>query len=123
MILGADGTRLSKRHGATSVSAYRELGFMPEALVNFLALLGWSYDGQRELFTLEELEQMFRLERVGANPAVFNTEKLEWLNGQHLKRLPEAERVRRVSDYLRSRGHRLEGTRRRVAGAAGARDR
>jgi glutamyl-tRNA synthetase len=109
MILGADGTRLSKRHGATSVSAYRELGIIPEALVNFLALLGWSYDGQRELFTLEELEQMFRLERVGANPAVFNTEKLEWLNGQHLKRLPEAERVRRVSDYLRSRGHRLEG--------------
>src|SRR5262245_406392 len=109
MILGADGTRLSKRHGATSVSAYRELGFIPEALVNFLALLGWSYDGQRELFTLEELEQLFRLERVGANPAIFNTEKLEWLNGQHLKRLPEAERVRRVADYLRSHGQRLEG--------------
>jgi glutamyl-tRNA synthetase len=109
MILGADGTRLSKRHGATSVSAYRDLGFIPEALVNFLALLGWSYDGQRELFTLAELEQLFRLDRVGANPAVFNTEKLEWLNGQHLKRLPEEERVRRVADYLRSHGRRLEG--------------
>jgi glutamyl-tRNA synthetase len=109
MILGSDGTRLSKRHGATSVSAYRELGFIPEALDNFLALLGWSYDGQRELFTLKELEQLFRLERVGANPAVFNTEKLEWLNGQHLKRLPEEERVRRVGDYLESRGYRLEG--------------
>ena len=108
MILGGDGTRLSKRHGATSVAAYRELGYLPETLVNFLALLGWSYDGQRELFTLAELEELFRLERVGSNPAVFNTEKLEWMNGQHLKRLPEDERVARVRAFLEARGHRLE---------------
>ncbi|TMQ74082.1 MAG: glutamate--tRNA ligase [Candidatus Eisenbacteria bacterium] len=105
MILGSDGSRLSKRHGATSVAAYRDLGFLPEALVNFLALLGWSFDGQRELFTLAELEQAFRLERVGSNPAVFNLEKLEWMNGQHLKRLSEEERVRRVDAFLAARGY------------------
>ncbi len=109
MILGADGARLSKRHGATSVSAYRDLGFLPGALVNFLALLGWSYDGQREMFTLGELEQLFRLERVGSNPAVFDTDKLEWMNGQHMKRLPEAERERLVVAYLEAHGHDLSG--------------
>ncbi len=107
MILGDDGSRLSKRHGATSVAAYRDLGYLPEALVNFLALLGWSYDGQREMFTLAELEQVFLLERVGSNPAVFNLEKLAWMNGQHMKRLPEEERVRRVEAFLTARGHDL----------------
>jgi len=107
MILGADGARLSKRHGATSVSAYRDLGYLPGALVNFLALLGWSYDGQREMFTLDELESLFRLERVGSNPAVFDLAKLEWMNGQHLKRLPEEARTRLVVDYLEAHGHDL----------------
>ncbi len=109
MILGADGTRLSKRHGATSVAAYRDLGFLPEAMVNFLALLGWSFDGQRELFTLAELEKAFTLERVGSNPAVFNLDKLEWMNGQHLKRLSEEERTRRAVEFLEARGHDLSG--------------
>ncbi|MFI5369983.1 MAG: glutamate--tRNA ligase [Candidatus Eisenbacteria bacterium] len=104
MILGADGSRLSKRHGATSVASYREMGMLPEAMVNFLALLGWSYDGQRELFTLAELERVFRLERVGANASVFDVQKLEWVNAQHLKRLPEDERVRRVEEFLLTRG-------------------
>jgi len=104
MILGPDGARLSKRHGATSVEAYGELGFIAPALVNFLALLGWSLDGERELFTLAELETLFTLERVGSNPAIFNVEKLEWMNGQHLGRLPEAERTRLACDYLRRRG-------------------
>jgi glutamyl-tRNA synthetase len=107
MILGDDGSRLSKRHGATSVAAYRDLGYLPEAMVNFLALLGWSFDGQRELFTLAELEQAFRLERVGSNPAIFNLEKLEWMNGQHMKMLPEEERVRRVEAFLAGRGYDL----------------
>lgn len=109
MILGADGTRLSKRHGATSVGAYRDLGFLPEALVNFLALLGWSFDGQREIFTLQELEQAFKLERVGSNAAIFNNEKLEWMNGQHLRALSEADRVARVTAYLAAHGRGLEG--------------
>ena len=107
MILGEDGSRLSKRHGATSVAAYRDLGYLPEALLNFLALLGWSFDGQREMFTLPELEQAFRLERVGSNPAIFNLDKLEWMNGQHMKLLPEAERVRRVAAFLATRGYDL----------------
>jgi glutamyl-tRNA synthetase len=104
MILGPDGSRLSKRHGATSVAAYQDLGMIPEAMVNFLALLGWSYDGQRELFTLAELEQLFRLERVSANAAIFDLAKLEWVNAQHLKRLSETERVERVVRYLETRG-------------------
>ncbi len=109
MILGEDGTRLSKRHGATAVGAWRELGYLPEALDNFLALLGWSYDGRTELFSLAELEEKFDLDRVGANPAVFNTEKLEWMNGQHLKRLDEAARVQLVRDYLAHHGRDLAG--------------
>jgi glutamyl-tRNA synthetase len=107
MILGSDGSRLSKRHGATSVAAYRELGYVPAGMVNFLALLGWSLDDRTELFTLAELERVFRLERVSRNPAVFNLEKLEWLNGQHLRRLPEAERTALVTGFLAERGHDL----------------
>ena len=107
MILGSDGSRLSKRHGATSVAAYHELGYLPAGMVNFLALLGWAYDDRTELFTLAELERVFRLERVSRNPAVFNLEKLEWLNGQHLKRLPDEERTKRVMDFLAARGYDL----------------
>jgi glutamyl-tRNA synthetase len=104
MILGADGTRLSKRHGATSVESFRDLGFIPEAMVNFLALLGWALDGERELFSLPELEQVFSLERVGANPAVFNLEKLEWMNGQYLRAMPLPDRVARVLAFLAETG-------------------
>jgi glutamyl-tRNA synthetase len=104
MILGSDGSRLSKRHGATSVAAYRDLGYLPAGMVNFLALLGWGYDDKTELFTLAELERAFRLERVSRNPAVFNLEKLQWLNGQHLKRLTEAERTGLALDFLAGRG-------------------
>jgi len=79
------------------------------ALVNFMALLGWSYDGRREMFTLAELEQVFALERVGSNPAIFNLEKLEWINSQHLRALPEEERTRRVEEFLAARGRDLAG--------------
>src|SRR5262245_24254471 len=107
MILGPDGKRLSKRHGATSVEAFGDLGIVPEALVNFLALLGWALDGKTEMFTLAELERAFSLERVNPNPAVFDTQKLEWMNAQHLKRLDEPDRVGRVMSYLSTRGHRI----------------
>jgi len=109
MILGSDGTRLSKRHGATAVAQYREAGYLPEALDNFLALLGWSYDGKTELFSLDELREKFRIERVGGNPAIFNPEKLEWVNAQHLRRLSEADRIQRVRNFLATRGHDLSG--------------
>ena len=109
MILGPDGKRLSKRHGATSVEAFGDLGIVPEGMVNFLALLGWALDGKTEIFTLAELERVFRLERVGPNPAVFDTQKLEWVNAQHLKRMDEAERTRRVCAWLEQHGHDLSG--------------
>ena len=104
MILGEDGSRLSKRHGATSVAAYGDAGYLPQALVNFLVLLGWSLDGERELFTLDELEKVFDLERVGSNPAVFNVEKLQWMNGQYMKQLPDDERVERAVAWLQANG-------------------
>ncbi|HEX4037780.1 MAG TPA: glutamate--tRNA ligase [Acidobacteriaceae bacterium] len=85
-ILGSDRERLSKRHGATSVASFREMGILPEALVNYLALLGWGAEGgTREIFSLDELVREFRLERVTASPAVFDWEKLHWLNRHYLK--------------------------------------
>ncbi|MGB7134715.1 MAG: glutamate--tRNA ligase, partial [Acidobacteriaceae bacterium] len=92
-ILGSDRERLSKRHGATSVASFREMGILPEALVNYLALLGWGAEGgTRELFSLDELVKEFRLERVTASPAVFDWEKLHWLNRHYLK-AADPERV------------------------------
>jgi glutamyl-tRNA synthetase len=88
MILGPDGTRLSKRQGAVSVTEFRDDGILPQAMVNFLALLGWAFDGERELFTLEELIQVFSLDRVSKNPAIFNYEKLDWMNGEYFRALP-----------------------------------
>ena len=85
-ILGADRERLSKRHGATSISTFREMGYLPEALVNYLALLGWgAEDGKTEIFTLDELTRAFSLERVTPSPAVFDFDKLNWLNRHYLK--------------------------------------
>ncbi len=85
-ILGADRERLSKRHGATSISTFREMGYLPEALVNYLALLGWgAEDGKTETFTLDELTRAFSLERVTASPAIFDFDKLNWLNRHYLK--------------------------------------
>jgi glutamyl-tRNA synthetase len=87
MILGPDGKRLSKRHGALSVGAYRDEGFLPEAMVNFLALLGWSPGDDREVMDLPELTEAFGIERILKKSAVFDIEKLLWLNGQHISRM------------------------------------
>ena len=85
------GRPLSKRWGDVSVSAYRDQGFLPEALVNYLALLGWSYDDRTNIFSLEELVERFTLERVGRNPAAFDVNKLEWLNGHYIRQMtPES---------------------------------
>ncbi len=94
MILGPDKQRLSKRHGATAVGQYREKGFLPEALVNYLALLGWSFDDKQTIFGAGELVEKFGLERVGKHAAVFDNVKLEWMNGQYLK----AASTERVAD-------------------------
>ncbi len=84
MIMGADKTRLSKRHGATSVTAYREMGYLPEAMINYLVRLGWSF-GDQEVFSIEELVQKFSLDHVQKSAAVFNPDKLLWLNAHYLR--------------------------------------
>jgi len=84
MILGADKSRLSKRHGATSVMAYKDMGYLPEALVNYLVRLGWSF-GDQEIFSLEELVEKFSLDNVGRSAGVFNPDKLLWLNAHYIK--------------------------------------
>ncbi|MSR36983.1 MAG: glutamate--tRNA ligase [Gemmatimonadetes bacterium] len=96
LILGPDGKRLSKRHGATAVQEYESMGILPEALFNFLALLGWNPGDERELMSREEIVGEFTLERVQKKSAVFDTTKLEWLNGQHLARRPPGDLVPRV---------------------------
>lgn len=104
LILGTDKKRLSKRHGATSVMEYSRLGYLPEAMVNFLALLGWSPGGDQELFTRDELISKFALEGISGGNAVFNPEKLDWVNQQHIQRLPDEELAARLEPWLRAEG-------------------
>jgi glutamyl-tRNA synthetase len=85
MILGSDGARLSKRHGHTSVLEYRKEGYLQEALINYLALLGWSTEDSQQIFTIEELIQKFSTERCGSSPSIFDPEKLLWLNGEKIR--------------------------------------
>ena len=88
LILGPDRSRLSKRHGATAIAEYRRAGYLADALVNFIALLGWSPGNDQELLTRAALVAAFDLPRVGRTGAIFNLEKLNWMNGEYLKRLP-----------------------------------
>ncbi|HSG00482.1 MAG TPA: glutamate--tRNA ligase [Vicinamibacterales bacterium] len=97
LILGPDKKRLSKRHGATSVGEYEAQGYLPEAMVNFLALLGWSPGGDREVLTRDELLSLFALEDISGGNAVFNVDKLDWFNQQHIMRMDAAEIVKRLS--------------------------
>lgn len=103
MILGPDKARLSKRHGATSVMAYKEMGYLPEALVNYLARLGWSH-GDQEIFSLEEMKDLFDLAQVGRSASVFNTEKLNWLNAHYIKESDPEALGRLVWPYLEAKG-------------------
>jgi glutamyl-tRNA synthetase len=91
MIHGLDGKKLSKRHGATAVGDYRHMGILPEAMLNFLALLGWSPGGDVEVMTVPQMVQAFSVEGLSKNAAVFDTKKLEWMNGQHLSMMPAEE--------------------------------
>jgi glutamyl-tRNA synthetase len=104
MILGSDKTRLSKRHGATSVLAYRDMGYLPEALLNYLARLGWSH-GDQEIFSLQEMIELFDLKQVQASAAVFNPEKLRWVNAQYI-RTSEPKRVAEaLMPFLQNAGY------------------
>jgi len=100
MILGPDRAKLSKRHGATNIIDYREQGYLPQTMINFLALLGWSLDDRTELLSREELIKYFSLERVSKTAAIFNKRKLEWMNGVYLRQLSPKEFAQRAIPFL-----------------------
>ncbi len=99
LLHGPDGKKLSKRHGAASVQELRDAGYLPEAVRNYLALLGWGYDEETTFHTTEELQQRFSLERVSKSPAVFDEKKLRWMNGRYVKELEVEELTRRLETY------------------------
>jgi glutamyl-tRNA synthetase len=103
-ILGTDGKKLSKRHGAVSVDEFRAAGYLPEALVNFLALIGWAPDGETTIMTRDEIVERFELEAVSASPGTFDYAKLDWMNGVYLRALTPESYADRLVDYLRQRG-------------------
>ena len=102
MILGPDRSKLAKRHGATSLLDYRAEGFLPDAIFNFLALLGWSLDDKTEIMPRDDLVPHFSLERVGRSPAIFDREKLTWMNGVYLRRMPPEDLANRLAEALTS---------------------
>ena len=100
LVLAPDKTKLSKRHGAVALLDYRDQGYLPEAVLNFLAFLGWNPGTEQELFTLDELIKNFSLEKVNKGGAVFNTEKLNWYNREYIKKMPEDKILIEVKKYL-----------------------
>ena len=100
MVLGVDHAKLSKRHGSTSILQFREQGYLPEAMINFLALLGWSLDDKTEIITREELIKNFSLERVNKNAGIFNYEKLQWMNGVYIRGLSVDDLTGRVFPFM-----------------------
>ncbi len=104
MVMGKDGQKLSKRHGSTSVIDFRKRGYLPEALINYVTMIGWSYDDSREFFTKDELEKLFSLEKISKAPGVFDYKKLEWFNGQYIRKKSEAELIKEVIPYLKKDG-------------------
>jgi glutamyl-tRNA synthetase len=105
LLNGPDGRKLSKRHGAITVEDFRAQGYLPETLVNYLALLGWSYDDRTEIMSRDELVERFTLDRVGASAATFDYKKLEWLNGMYLRALPPEAYADALVGYLREQGY------------------
>lgn len=103
MILGPDKARLSKRHGATSIMQYKEMGYLPEAMVNYLVRLGWSY-GDQEIFSLEEMKEKFSLDSISSSAAVFNPEKLRWLNHHWINQKPPSEIAKLLVGHLETMG-------------------
>ena len=126
MVMGNDGHKLSKRHGSTSVRDFRQKGYLPEALLNYVSLVGWSYDGEKEFFTREELEKCFSLEKINKAPGVFDYQKLDWFNAQYIRRKSDTELADLLMPYLKDAGlldgHKLAYDR-LVAFVPGIRDR
>ncbi|GMP37219.1 hypothetical protein CsSME_00009007 [Camellia sinensis var. sinensis] len=104
LILAPDRSKLSKRHGATSVGQFREMGYLPQAMVNYLALLGWGDGTENEFFTLEQLVEKFSIDRVNKSGAIFDSTKLRWMNGQHLRSLPSEELTKLIGEHWKSTG-------------------
>ncbi|MGD1817189.1 MAG: glutamate--tRNA ligase [Pleomorphochaeta sp.] len=104
MVMGKDGQKLSKRHGSTSVRDFREKGYLPEALMNYVTLVGWSYDDKSEFFTKEELEKVFDINKIHKAPGVFDYKKLDWFNGQYIRKLSDQELKEKVLPYLVKEG-------------------
>ncbi len=104
VVLGPDKKKLSKRHGATSITQFRDEGYLVEALVNFMALLGWAYDGERELFSRAELIEAFTLDHIHSSPAVFDRAKLDWMNGYYIRALETDELAERLLPFLTRAG-------------------
>jgi glutamyl-tRNA synthetase len=100
LLHGPDGKKLSKRHGAASVQDLRNSGYLREAVINYLALLGWGYDETTTFFSVEQLQELFTLERVSKNPAVFDEQKLRWINGRYVRELSVDDLTARLEDYL-----------------------
>ncbi|XP_061360002.1 glutamate--tRNA ligase, chloroplastic/mitochondrial [Gastrolobium bilobum] len=104
LILAPDRSKLSKRHGATSVGQFREMGYLPQAMVNYLALLGWGDGTENEFFTLDQLVEKFTIERVNKSGAIFDSTKLRWMNGQHLRALPSGELTNLIGEQWKTSG-------------------
>ena len=100
MVMGKDGQKLSKRHGSTSLRDFRIDGYLPEALINYVSMVGWSYDDSREFFTKQELEELFSLEKLNKAPGVFDYKKLQWFNGQYIRQKNDAELKELLIPYL-----------------------
>lgn len=108
MVLGPDGHKLSKRHGATAVNEFKKAGYLPEALINYIALLGCSYEDGRDIYSLDELVRLFRIDRLNKAPAVFDYQKLEWFNGQYIRMKSDKELAELIRPYLINAGLRKE---------------
>jgi len=108
MILGSDKSKLSKRHGATSITEYRDRGYLPEAIINYLSLLSWSAPTGKELFSLDELSREFSIERVSKSPAIFDKAKLDWLNGQWIRALSGEALAEKMAPFIAAAGYNID---------------
>lgn len=104
MVMGKDGQKLSKRHGSTAVRDFRDNGYLPEALINYVSMVGWSYDGEREFFSKDELCQLFSLEKITKAPGVFDYKKLDWYNGMYIRQKSDTELAELLRPYLEKAG-------------------
>jgi len=105
MVMGKDGKKLSKRHGSTSVRDFREKGYLPEALMNYVTLVGWSFDSEREFFSQDELEKLFDITKISKSPGIFDYKKLDWFNGQYIRMMSDEDLGKALLPYLQKAGY------------------